>query len=142
MSSPNSGARRGRTGMSWPGQFQRLAFSCRSSSILEVELGVLRCADPRALCACSIRSNQFTRRAENAAAIVAAAMRANGDAMNSLVPDLSETPPPLPHRGLPPVPFGPAPLIEGEDAAAYDEFLVRISCAVRPVDIFEEIWVR
>jgi hypothetical protein len=82
------------------------------------------------------------RRAENAAAIVAAAMRANGDAMNSLVPDLSETPPQLPHRGLPPVPFGPAPLIEGEDAAAYDEFLMRITCAVRPVDIFEEIWVR
>src|SRR5258708_20158162 len=62
--------------------------------------------------------------------------------MNSLVPDpsaLSHTPQ---ERGLPPVPFGPAPLIEGEDAGAYDELLVRISTAVRPADIFEEIWVR
>ena len=31
---------------------------------------------------------------------------------------------------------------EGEDAAAYDELLLRISSAVRPGDIFEEIWVR
>jgi hypothetical protein len=58
--------------------------------------------------------------------------------MNSLVPD---SPTPGEHA-LPPVPFGPAPLIEGEDAGAYDELLVRISTAVRPADIFEEIWVR
>ena len=45
-------------------------------------------------------------------------------------------------HALPPVPFGPAPLIEGEDAGAYDELLIRISTAVRPGDIFEEIWVR
>jgi hypothetical protein len=38
--------------------------------------------------------------------------------------------------------FGPAPLFEGEDTAAYDELLVRISGAVKPADIFEEIWVR
>jgi hypothetical protein len=38
--------------------------------------------------------------------------------------------------------FGPAPLLEGEDVAAYDELLVRISGAVKPTDIFEEIWVR
>jgi hypothetical protein len=38
--------------------------------------------------------------------------------------------------------FGPAPLIEGEDAAAYDELLVRISAAVKPADILEDIWVR
>ena len=62
--------------------------------------------------------------------------------MNSLVPDSIEVPPANPDRSLPPVPFGPAPLVEGEDAGAYDEFLVRISCAVRPADIFEEIWVR
>jgi hypothetical protein len=43
---------------------------------------------------------------------------------------------------LAPVPFGPAPLIEGEDAAGYDELLLRVSAAVRPADIFEEIWVR
>ena len=38
--------------------------------------------------------------------------------------------------------FGLAPLFEGEDTAAYDELLARISGAVNPADIFEEIWVR
>src|SRR5262245_55955647 len=38
--------------------------------------------------------------------------------------------------------FGPPPLIEGEDPAAYDELLVRISAAVKPADILEDIWVR
>jgi len=62
--------------------------------------------------------------------------------MNSLVHD-SPSLFPTPHgHALLPVPFGPAPLIEGEDAGAYDELLVRISTAVRPADIFEEIWVR
>jgi hypothetical protein len=38
--------------------------------------------------------------------------------------------------------FGPPPLIEGEDPAAYDDLLVRISAAVNPADILEDIWVR
>jgi hypothetical protein len=38
--------------------------------------------------------------------------------------------------------FGPPPLLEGEDAAAYDELLLRVSTAVKPVDILEDIWVR
>jgi hypothetical protein len=38
--------------------------------------------------------------------------------------------------------FGPPPLIEGEDPAAYDELLVRISAGVKPADILEDIWVR
>ena len=38
--------------------------------------------------------------------------------------------------------LGPPPLLEGEDAAAYDELLGRISGAVKPSDIFEEIWVQ
>ena len=38
--------------------------------------------------------------------------------------------------------FGPAPLIEGEDAAAYDELLTGISSTVKPADILEDIWVR
>jgi hypothetical protein len=38
--------------------------------------------------------------------------------------------------------LGPAPLFEGEDTAAYDELLARISGAVKPADIFEEIWIR
>lgn len=38
--------------------------------------------------------------------------------------------------------FGPAPLLEGEDAAAYDELLARVSGAVKPTDILEEVWVR
>jgi hypothetical protein len=62
--------------------------------------------------------------------------------MNSLVPDSSGLSSAPRQGALPPVPFGPAPLIEGEDAGAYDELLVRISTAVRPADIFEEIWVR
>jgi hypothetical protein len=62
--------------------------------------------------------------------------------MNSLLPDPSTISPAHRDTTLPPVPFGPAPLVEGEDAGAYDELLVRISSAVRPHDIFEEIWVR
>jgi hypothetical protein len=62
--------------------------------------------------------------------------------MNSLVPDFPTLSSNRQENALPPVPFGPAPLIEGEDAGAYDELLVRISTAVRPADIFEEIWVR
>src|SRR5262245_55633055 len=38
--------------------------------------------------------------------------------------------------------FGPPPLIEGEDTAAYDDLLVQISAAVKPADILEDIWVR
>jgi hypothetical protein len=38
-------------------------------------------------------------------------------------------------------PFGPPPLIQGEDGGAYDKLLARVSAAVRPVDILEEIWV-
>ena len=38
--------------------------------------------------------------------------------------------------------FGPLPLLEGEDAAAYDGLLARVSGAVKPSDIFEEIGER
>ena len=38
--------------------------------------------------------------------------------------------------------LGQPPLFDGEDTAAYDELLARISSAVKPTDIFEEIWVR
>ena len=38
--------------------------------------------------------------------------------------------------------FGAPPLIEGEDASAYAALGKRISAAVRPNDILEEIWVR
>ena len=37
--------------------------------------------------------------------------------------------------------FGPPPLIEGEDAAAYDQLLARIYAAVKPVDIIDEIFI-
>jgi hypothetical protein len=37
--------------------------------------------------------------------------------------------------------FGPPPLIEGEDAAAYDQLLVRICAAVRSIDIIDEIFI-
>jgi hypothetical protein len=38
--------------------------------------------------------------------------------------------------------LGAPPLLEGEDAAAYDELLGRISGGVKPSDIFEEFWVQ
>jgi hypothetical protein len=38
--------------------------------------------------------------------------------------------------------FGPPPLFEGEDSAAYDELLARVSSVVKPSDVLEEIWVR
>lgn len=38
--------------------------------------------------------------------------------------------------------LGPPPLLEGEDLAAYDELLLRVSGTVKPGDILEEVWVR
>ena len=36
--------------------------------------------------------------------------------------------------------FGPPPLIEGEDAAAYEQLLARICAAVGPVDVIDEMF--
>jgi hypothetical protein len=38
--------------------------------------------------------------------------------------------------------FGPPSLIDGEDAQAYDELVVRISTAIKPSDFIEEIFLR
>ena len=38
--------------------------------------------------------------------------------------------------------FGPPPLIRGEDPAAYQGLLARVTDAIKPRDIFEEIWSR
>jgi hypothetical protein len=38
--------------------------------------------------------------------------------------------------------FGSAPLIEGEDQAAYGAFHASVSAAVKPKDVLEQIWVR
>jgi len=38
--------------------------------------------------------------------------------------------------------FGPPPVLEGEDSAAYDKLLESVSGAVKPTDIVEEIWCR
>jgi hypothetical protein len=38
--------------------------------------------------------------------------------------------------------FGPPPLLEGEDTGAYGDLLARVSAAIRPADILEEIWLR
>jgi hypothetical protein len=62
--------------------------------------------------------------------------------MNSTDPEPSITSASLPQRAGRLALFGPPPLLEGEDTAAYDDLLVRISGAVNPADIFEEIWVR
>ena len=37
--------------------------------------------------------------------------------------------------------FGPPPILEGEDAQAYNELLASISGAVKPSDTIEELWV-
>jgi hypothetical protein len=37
--------------------------------------------------------------------------------------------------------FGPPLLLEGEDAAAYDELLARVHAAVKPVDIIDEMFI-
>jgi hypothetical protein len=62
--------------------------------------------------------------------------------MSNADPEFSSKPAALPEPAARLVLLGPAPLFEGEDTAAYDELLVRISGAVKPADIFEEIWVR
>src|SRR5215831_17869414 len=62
--------------------------------------------------------------------------------MSSTDPKSSTTQASLPERAGRLALFGPPPLLEGEDAAAYDDLLVRISGAVKPTDIFEEIWIR
>ena len=36
--------------------------------------------------------------------------------------------------------FGPPPLIEGEDAGAYDQLVARIFAAVKPVDVIDEMF--
>ena len=38
--------------------------------------------------------------------------------------------------------FGPPALLAGEDSAAYDNLLARVSGNLKPSDIFEEIWMR
>ena len=62
--------------------------------------------------------------------------------MSTTDPKSSTTPASLPEQVGRLALFGPPPLREGEDTAAYDELLARISGAVKPADIFEEIWVR
>jgi hypothetical protein len=37
--------------------------------------------------------------------------------------------------------FGPPPLLEGEDAALYDDFVGRMYAAVKPVDIIDELYL-
>ena len=37
--------------------------------------------------------------------------------------------------------FGPPLLLEGEDAAAYDELLARVCAAIKPVDVIDEMLI-
>jgi hypothetical protein len=39
-------------------------------------------------------------------------------------------------------PFGPPPLIEGEDRAAYEDYPAKTSAAVKPKDFLEEMWLQ
>lgn len=56
------------------------------------------------------------------------------------LPSTSANPPPATATTMPWLP--PPPLIEGENAVAYDDLLARISGTLKPADILEEIWVR
>jgi hypothetical protein len=38
--------------------------------------------------------------------------------------------------------FGPPPLLEGENATAYNELLAAVTGRLKPIDIFEEMWTR
>jgi hypothetical protein len=40
------------------------------------------------------------------------------------------------------LPLPPPPMLHGEDAAAYDQLAARITAAVAPANVIEEIWVR
>lgn len=84
------------------------------------------------------------RRAVNAPELETQNMMAHGmeRLMNSIDPEPLTTLASLQERAGRLALFGPPPLLEGEDTAAYDELLVRISGAVKPADILEEIWVR
>ena len=53
----------------------------------------------------------------------------------------AEPPRAEPHADLQSL-FGPAPLLAGEDASAYEALKGRIRAAVAPNDVIEEIWVR
>jgi len=48
--------------------------------------------------------------------------------------------PSIPERAQRLALFGPPLLIEGEDAAAYDQLLARIFAAVKPVDVIDEMF--
>ena len=37
--------------------------------------------------------------------------------------------------------FGPPPVLEGEDAAAYDEFFGRVCAAIKPIDVIDEMFI-
>src|SRR5262249_38268786 len=50
---------------------------------------------------------------------------------------LKSTPKPVARLAL----FGPRLLIEGEDAATYDELLARMLAAVKPADVIEEMLI-
>jgi len=56
------------------------------------------------------------------------------------LPSSPTNPPPATATTMPWLP--PPPLISGENAAAYDDMLARISGTLKPADILEEIWVR
>lgn len=63
--------------------------------------------------------------------------------MSRKTPPLAPAEPP---RAEPPADlqslFGPAPLLAGEDASAYEALKGQIRAAVAPNDVIEEIWVR
>jgi hypothetical protein len=60
--------------------------------------------------------------------------------MTHALPSISANPPAAAPAAM--ALLAPPPLIEGENAASYDDLLARISGTLQPADILEEIWVR
>ena len=59
------------------------------------------------------------------------------------MPGNSKSPTPSKSKSLTRLsPFGPPPLLEGEDSAAYDELLARVFAEEKPTGIVEEFWLR
>jgi len=55
------------------------------------------------------------------------------------IPQKSPIPAAAPAARL--APFGPPLIIEGEDAAAYDDLLGRICASVKPIDFIDEMFI-
>lgn len=68
--------------------------------------------------------------------------RRKGEPLEAFMPVKRVRPRSHPSRVQQQLPFGPAPVLQGEDSAEYDELLLRASSAVKPEDFIEEMLLR